>query len=187
MYLNKRVKIFLMRTKRIIYTLLTLVLLTIAFFATGYLAPEEYQGEKADSFPDTQIDVWRNLTTLETIPDRKPNVERISVVEENRSGLVWIEHLSNGTQRTMRVAEREIPNYFVIEIVQADNGLTGRWEYYLSQNEETNKTEVKIVEKSYNTNLVLRAWYTIIGRSVNLRREMKSLRVSLFQRLLTTP
>lgn len=176
-----------MRTKRIIYTLLVISLLIIAFFATGYLAPEEYVGERKDSFPDTQIDVWRNLTSLETIEGRKPNVERVVVIEDDREGAIWIEHLKNGDQRTLRVAEREIPNYFVIERIQSDDGLTGRWEFYLSENLQTKMTDVLIKEKSQNTDVVLRAWHTILGRSINLRREMKSLRVSLFQRLLTTP
>ncbi len=176
-----------MRTKRIIYTLLVISLLTIAFFATGYLAPEQYEGERRDSFIDTQIDVWRNLTSLETITGRKPEVERVVVIEENREGIIWVEHLKNGTQRTLRVAEREVPNYFVVERIQSDDGLTGRWEFYISQNDQQKVTEVLIKEKSTNTNLVLRAWHTIIGRSINLRKEMKSLRVSLFQRLLNTP
>lgn len=176
-----------MRTKRILYTLLGISIAVIAFFVIGYLAPEEYIGERQDSFPDTQIDVWRNLTSLETIVDRKPDVQRVTVIEESRDGVVWVEELKNGTQRTLRVAEREIPNYFVVERIQSDDGFTGRWEFYLSTNNETQMTEVFIKEKSINTNVKLRAWHTILGRSINLRKEMKSLRVSLFQRLLTTP
>ena len=175
-----------MRTKKIIYTFLTILFLTIAFFATGYLAPESYESEKTAYIQDNRMDVWKNLTSLDGIPDRKPNIEKIDVLEESREGIVWVENLKNGQQRTVRLAEREIPDYFVIEVVQADNGLTGRWEYYLSEDVDSGKTLVRIVEKSTNTNLVLRAWHTIIGRNVNLRREVKSLQVSLFQRLLTT-
>lgn len=176
-----------MRAKRIIYTLLVISLLVIAFFATGYLASEQYEGERRDSFIDTQIDVWRNLTSLETITGRKPEVERVVVIEDNRDGIIWVEYLKNGTQRTLRVAEREVPNYFVVERIQSDDGLIGRWEFYLSENKDTKMTDVLIKEKSTNTDVVLRAWHTIIGRNINLRREMKSLRVSLFQRLLNTP
>jgi len=176
-----------MRTKKIIYALLVISLLVIGFFVIGYLAPENYVGEKKDSFPDTQIDVWRNLTSLETITKRKPDVVKVTVVEENREGVVWIEELKNGNKRIMGVTEMQVPNYFVIERIQSDDGLTGRWEYYLYQNQETKRTDVLIKEKSTNTNLKLRAWHTILGRSINLRREIKSLRVSLFQRLLTTP
>ena len=175
-----------MRTAKIVYTTLGIFLLVIAFFITGVLAPEEYTGEIRDSFPDTQVDVWRNLTSLETIKGRKPVVEKVTVLEEDREGAVWVETLKNGKQRTLRVAEREIPNYFVIERIQADNGFTGRWEYYLSENKETKRTDILIKETSKNTNLTLRAWHTVLGRSITLRREVKSLRVSLFQRLLTT-
>lgn len=176
-----------MRTKKIIYTLLGISLAVIAFFVTGYLAPEEYVGEKLDSFPDTQEDMWRNLTSLEIIPDRKPDVKKVVVLEETREGAIWIEELKNGNQRTMRVADKEIPNYFVIERIQSDDGLTGRWEFYLNQNQQTKMTDVLIKEQSTNTSVVLRAWHTILGRNINLRKEMKSLRVSLFNRLLTTP
>lgn len=176
-----------MRTRKIIYTILSIFLLVIAFLIVGVLAPEEYTGEIKEQFPDTQLDVWRNLNSLETIPGRKPDVERVSVIEEDRDGALWVEYLKNGTQRTLSVAERDAPYYVVIERIQADNGFTGRWEYSLSQNEETKRTEITIKETSKNTNLVLRAWHTVLGRSINLRREVKSLRVSLFQRLLTTP
>lgn len=176
-----------MHAKKIFYTALTLVLLVTAFVITGVLAPEEYTGEINEQFSDTQKDMWRNLTSLEARKGRKPDVERISVIEEDRDGILWTEYLKNGKRRTLRLIEREIPNYFVIEIIQADNGFTGRWEYYLSQDEGIQKTNIKIKEKSYNTNLLLRAWHTVLGRSINLRREVKSLRVSLFQRLLRTP
>lgn len=175
-----------MRTAKIVYTTLGIFLLVIAFFITGVLAPEEYTKEIRDSFPDTQVDVWRNLTSLETIKGRKPDVVTVTVIEESREGVMWVETLKNGKQRTLRVAEREFPYYFVIERIQADSGLTGRWEYYLSENNETKRTDILIKETSRNTNLTLRAWHTILGRSVNLRKEVKSLRVALFQRLLTT-
>jgi hypothetical protein len=175
-----------MRTAKIVYTILGIFLLVIAFFITGVLAPEEYTGEIRGSFPDTHTDVWRNLTSLETIKGRKPDVESVTVVEESRDNVIWIENLKNGKTRTLSVVERDIPTYFVIERIQSDNGFTGRWEYYLSQNNETKRTEILIKESSVNTNLTLRAWHTIWGRSINLRRELKSLRVSLFQRLLTT-
>jgi hypothetical protein len=176
-----------MRARKIVYTFLTIFLLVIAFFATGILAPEYYEGEKREVFPDTEIDVWKNLTSLESIKDRKPDVVRIEVIEETRDGIVWIEHLKNGNKRTLRLGEREIPVFFSVEILQSDNGYTGKFEYFLYQNSETQSTEILIKEKSYNDNVVLRAWHTILGRNVNLRREVKSLRVSFFQRLLTTP
>jgi hypothetical protein len=174
-------------SRKIFYSILVVFLLIISFLITGVLASEYYEGEKSDAFPDRQIDIWNNLISVDTIPDRKPNIERVMVIEENRDSSVWREILKNGQTRTFRISEKDFPNSFVIERIQSDDGLTGRWEYYLFQNQETKLTEVYIKEYSINTSITLRAWYTILGRSINLRREMKSLRVSLFRRLLTTP
>jgi hypothetical protein len=174
-------------SRKIIYSFLFIFLLVISFLITGVLASENYEGEKLDMFPDRQIDIWNNLISLDTIIDRKPDVERVTVIEETRDGSVWVENLKNGKTRTLRISEKEFPDSLVIERIQADNGLTGRWEYYFFQNPETNMTEVYIKEYSINTSITLRAWHTILGRSINLRREMKALRVSLFKRLLNTP
>lgn len=175
-----------MRARKIVYTLLTLIVLFFAFLITGILAPAEYNGRISEEFPDQQADVWKNLTSLEAIILRKPDVERIEVVDEQRDTIVWIEHLKNGEKRTLRVVERNIPSYFVIERIQSDDNFVGRWSYTLELL-ENNKTQVTIEEQSYNSDVWLRAWHTILGRSITLRREIKSLRVSLFQRLLTTP
>lgn len=176
-----------MTPRKIVYTILTLIFLFFAFLITGILAPAEYRGSITEEFPDQQIDIWKNLISLEAILLRKPDVDRIEVIEEDRDGIVWIEHLKNGNQRTLRVVERNAPNYLVVDLIQSDNRFVGRWTYNLAQDGESKKTQVTIEEQSYNANVWLRAWHTILGRSINLRREIKSLRVSLFQRLLTTP
>lgn len=176
-----------MQARKIIYTLLVLIFLFFAFLITGILAPAEYRGSITEEFPDQQRDVWKNLTSIDAIPGRKPDVERIEVIEEGRENIVWIEYLKNGDKRTLRVVERNIPSYFVIERIQSDDNFVGRWTYTLIPDSEDKKTQVTIEEYSYNSNIWLRAWHTVLGRNVNLRREIKSLRVSLFQRLLTTP
>ncbi len=176
-----------MSSRKIVYTSLTIIILFFAFLITATLAPAEYKGSITEEFPDQQIDIWKNLISLDAILLRKPDVERIEVVEEDRDGIVWIEYLKNGQKRTLRVVERNAPNYIVIDTIQADNNFVGRWSYSLNQESDKKKTQVTIEEESYNANFWLRGWHTMLGRSVNLRREIKSLRVSLFQRLLTTP
>ena len=176
-----------MRARRIIYSILTVVLLFFAFLITGVLAPVEYFGKITEEFPDQQKEVWKNLTSLEAIPNRRPDVERVEVIEEDRDSIVWIEHLRNGHKRTLRVADRNAPHYLVVERIQSDDNFLVRWTYTLTPDAEDKKTEVTIEEYSYNDNVWLRAWHTILGRNINLKRELKSLRVSLFQRLLTTP
>ena len=82
--------------RKVIYTLVTLVLLFFAFIITGALASEFYEGEIVEEFPDRRIDVWRNLVSLEAIPARKPDVERVIILDDSIDGIVWREELSNG-------------------------------------------------------------------------------------------
>ncbi|MEY2640790.1 MAG: hypothetical protein RL150_183 [Candidatus Parcubacteria bacterium] len=174
-----------MRTRRIIYTILVLITLVVAFFIIGALAPEYYEGEREVLLTDRSVDIWKNLTSPETITARKPDVEYVELISESYEAVSWREHLKNGQMRTLRVLEREAPTHVKIERFQSDDGVTGTWTYTLE--EIDNYTLVTVHEESLNKNIVKRAWYTIIGRSILLRREEKALRVSLFDRLLKTP
>lgn len=174
-----------MLARRIIYTVLAIIVLGVAFFVTGALAPEYYEGEREVLLTDRAVDIWNNLTSLETITQRKPDVEYVELISESYEAVSWREHLRNGDVRTLRVLEREAPAHFKIERFQSDDGITGTWTYSLREGD--NYTMVTVREESLNKNVVKRAWYTIIGRSVLLRREEKALRVSLFDRLLKTP
>jgi hypothetical protein len=174
-----------MLARRIIYTILGLLVLGTAFYVVGVLAPATYEGEREVTFVDRSYDIWKNLTSLETIPDRKPDVERVEQISESYEAVTWREYLKNGDVRLYRVLEREAPNHFKVELFQSDDGITGVWTYDLY--EIQNYTVVRIHETSLNQNVWKRAWHTLLGRSILLRREEKALRVSLFDRLIYTP
>lgn len=172
-------------SRKIIYSLLTIIILFFAYVMVGYMAPDFYEGEVTEYFLDRRVDIWKNLVSVEVIPLRRKDVESIVVFGDDIEGIVWRENLKNGNTRFLRVIERHTPERFVIERFKSDNGVTGVWEFNLR--EVGDKTEITIHEKSLNKNLWLRAYYTVMGRNILLRREVKSLRVSLFQRLITTP
>ena len=172
-------------SRKIIYSLLIIVVLFFAYVMVGYMAPDFYEGEVTEYFLDRQDDIWKNLVAVDVIPLRRKHVESITVLGDDIEGIVWREDLTNGKTRFLRVIERHTPYRFVVERFRSDNGVTGTWEFNLR--EVGGKTEVMIHEKSLNKNLWLRAYYTVMGRDILLRREVKSLRVSLFQRLITTP
>ena len=174
-----------MLARRVFYTIIVLLALFVAFVVTGRLAPEVYESSISVELPDRQIDIWRHLVSLETITVRKPDVERVVQVSESYEAIAWQEILKNGGSRTLRVVERDAPSYFKIERFQSTDGVTGTWTFYLEEQDHT--TVVYIDEVSLNKNLWKRAWYTIRGRDVLLKREVKSLRVALFSRLIETP
>jgi len=173
-------------TPRKFFTILLLLIgLFVAFIITASLAPINYEGSRSESLTDRPIEVWRNLVSVEIIPKRKPDVETVDILFiGDRGEVTWRENLKNGETRTMRILERGAPYYISIEQFQSSYGVTGVWEYSLRQ--VNDETIVTVTEKSVNNNIWLRGYYTIIGRNTLIKRELKSLRVSLFQRLLTT-
>ena len=173
-----------MMARRIIYTFVTLLVLFVAFYVTGVLAPAVYENEIEATFTDRPIDIWKNLTSLETISERKPDVVHVEQLSENYEAVTWRETLKNGQSRTFRVLDREAPSHFKVERFLSDDGVTGVWTYEMYEIE--NYTIVRVHEVSLNQNVWKRAWYTVLGRSILLRREIKALRVSLFDRLLYT-
>jgi hypothetical protein len=175
-----------MSSRKIVYTVFIIIVLFLTFVITGLLASEYYEGEIAENFPERQIDIWRNISSIETIPVRKPDVAHVTVFEEDFNRIAWREDLKKGRIRNYRIVEMDSPNKLTIELFESSNGITGTWEFYLGVT-DTGKTRLTIKEKSYNQNMWLRAYYTIMGRDILLRRELKSLRVSLFQRLLEMP
>lgn len=174
-----------MLARRIIYTLLGLLTIFVAFLVVAALAPKAYEGEITVAFPDRRIDIWNNLTSLETVMTRDPDVVRVEQLSESYEAVVWKEYLRNGDVRQLRVIERHPPEYFKVEQFKSDTGITGTWEYTLRQG--PNYTTVVIKEQSYNDNFWVRGWHTLIGRNILLKREVKSLRVALFTRLIETP
>jgi len=168
------------------FTIVLLLLASfVAFLVTGALAPIAYEDSKQESFTDRPIEIWANAADIELIPRRRPEVESIVILFVGERGEVtWRENLKNGSTRMKRILSRSAPNYLSVEQFESSYGITGTWEFVLQQVGDA--TVVTINEKSTNMNLWLRAYYTIIGRNILIDREFKSLRVSLFQRLLTT-
>jgi len=174
-----------MWAQKVAYSILILCALFAAFLVVAVLAPKDYQGEITVYMPDRRLDIWRNLSSLETIKNRRPDVARVEQLSESYESVVWKEHLRDGGSRTLRVLDREAPSYFKVERFESTDGITGTWEYELTPGDGT--TQITIRETSFNDNLWARGWHTIIGRNILLKREVKSLRVGLFNRLIDTP
>jgi len=170
--------------RKIIYTFLFLFVVFTVFVLIGYTAPDGYKGQIKEVFPDRRVTIWKNLTSVETIHLRKKDVESVDLLSNDINGIAWRENLGRGEFRLLNIIERDSPRRFVVEQIKASNGVTGTWIFEL--NEVGDKTEITITEDSENKNIWLRSYYTLMGRDILLRKELKSLRVSLLQRLLTT-
>jgi hypothetical protein len=173
-----------MDRKKVFWTVVIAIILFIGFLVVAALAPESYSSTREELFIDRPEEVWENLTSVDVIPRRKREVQRVEIVYQDRGKISWREFLKNGEMRMLSIINRDHLRYVEIQQFQSSYGVTGTWTYTLEKIDD--KTLLTVTEDSLNTNMWLRGWYTIRGRDVLLKREIKSLRVSLFQRLLTT-
>lgn len=167
--------------------ILSLALTVFAFLGTvlwlvGYGARDHYEGNITAYLEDTQERVWEELTTVERYALRKPDVSRVEILENDRGLLTWKEYTKYGGYRIFRTVEQKKPEFWTIELYESTNGFTGAWKYTLKQDDK--KTTLTAYEISDNKNVWLRGLWTFSGRSINMTRTFKWLRVALFDRLV---
>jgi len=166
---------------------LSLGLTVFAFLATvvwlvGYGASDNYRGELTANLEDNKERIWEELTNVQNYPSRKPDVERVEILENDRGLLTWKEYTKYGGFREFKALEQRKPELWIIELYDSSNKVTGAWKYTLVQDEKI--TKVTAYEVSENKNVWLRGLWTFSGRDIQMTRTFKWLRVALFDRLI---
>jgi hypothetical protein len=151
----------------------------------GFTTQEEFQDNLIEKFEYQRIVVWDVLNNVQNFEINKKDVERVEIASNDRGYVSWTEYLDNGGFRKYRMVERRVLRYLSIELYDSSNGVTGTWVYELRDIESG--TEIRITEDSVTDNTWTRGLQVISGRDVNLINAMKTIRVGLFQTLLTTP
>lgn len=182
--LQKTERFFDIDRKKPFWFAVIVILLFIIFLLISVFSPVNFKGEKVELMLDRPEVIWKSLTDVEKIPKRKQDVASIDIISYDRQIEGWRENLRDGGFRMYRVVERFPHSNLKLELISSSNGVSGTWEYELEK--RGSRTKLKIKEESMTPDLWLRGWYTILGRNILIRRELKSLRVSLFQKLLTT-
>lgn len=170
--------------------LLSLTIVVVGFLIAlvmvlGYSEPLSYEGTLTENFDDNRDIVWNTLNNIESVPDKKPDVVSVEFLSNERGVVSWREELERGGFRVYKTLEKITPSRLVIELIESSNGVTGIWTYELKKNGTS--TEVKISETSKTDNVWIRGINKIRGKDVYLLKEMKYIRVGLFQNLLTKP
>jgi len=170
--------------------LLSLTLVVVGFLAflvmiLGYSEPISYEGTLTERFDDKREVVWTILNSIEEIQTRKPDVIAVNFLSTERGIVSWREDLENGGFRVYKTLEKTTPSRLVVELLESSYGVTGVWTYTLVQS--GTMAEVTITEKSKTDNVWVRGINKIKGRNIYLVKEMKYIRVGLFQNLLTKP
>ncbi len=128
--------------------------------------------------------VWQKLVMIQDMPDRKGDVESITVLEQYGKLLAWQENLKNGGYRIYRMNEWLDNEKLVIELTESSYGLTGIWVFELQKS--GSETQITITEESALTDIKLRGARVFFGRDHDLLVWIKYINVGLVQALLKT-
>lgn len=163
--------------------IIILILAVSAIFVTGIITDPYYENVSSSLFIDKVAVIWEVLTDIEKYPQYKKDVEKVEILEKKINSITkWREIVSDMEVREYEVLERERPSLFVVEMKNTKTGKEGVWTYSL--HEESDKTRLDIKEESTTNNIFWRGLDVIWGRSRDISRQFKWLRVKLFDDLL---
>jgi len=155
-----------------------IVLLVIAFFAIGLIAPRTYQGSLSASFPFPARKVYEALNDLESLSRRRKEIEKVEMLLPGAQGQRrWREIASMGGFAEFETL-CDIPGKLIeVRLVRSSFGITGTWTYEMQ--ETPTGTLLSLREKSRTDKLFTRSLLTLAGRNVTLRQEVRNLRALL--------
>jgi hypothetical protein len=170
--------------KVFISIIIFLVLALILFFGAGYLAPIEYQKSKSATFEDKQGAVWNAIVDIEKYVDRKKDIQKVEIVEKQFGAIKkWKEYYKTTTLE-YEITRQEKPRIFTINVKDNFKKIDRDIEYFL--NTEDNRTRLTVSEVSRAEHIFWRGATTLLGRDNFIDRELKWVRVALFQKLLNS-
>ena len=141
----------------------------------GQFAPRKYLHTISVTLPLPAADVYRWLTDVDDIPNRRARVTRIEYEPVNEKGFpVWREYMEKEFS-IYQVLEMEKNKRFTIETITSNFGLRGLWAYVLKE-QVAGATTVEITEESYTTSLIDNVIFTLLGRKYTLKQEVALLK-----------
>jgi hypothetical protein len=156
----------------------------IAFF-TGYIINPNYESETKVLLGYSKSSVWNALNDIENLHHAKKDVISIDVLGKYLNFYAWVENLKNDGFRRYRQVYKDTNSKLIIEMTDSSYGLTGTWEFDLKESD--GDTLLTIKQKTTNESIIGRGFRYYFGRDKETKEWIKHLRVTLFERLLTTP
>jgi hypothetical protein len=169
---------------RIFISSIIVVLLFIClFFIVGFIAPTDFQKSKSTLFEDRQSTVWTAILDIEQYINRKKDIQRVEIVER-RFGSIrkWIEYYPLNEVLEYEIIRQESPTVFTISVKDEYRKIYREVEYFIEQ--QTDKTKLTVSEVSRAEDLFWRGVTTLFGRDNFIDKQLKWIRVALFEELL---
>ncbi len=165
--------------KRLLRRLFVLFFLAlIFFFALGYMARHDFEGQVTQTYQVPIEQVWEVLTDLDELPNRRKEIVKLEMVEANAQGLAsWKEYTDMGGYILFEYLEKVDYEKLVVNMKESTFGMSGTWTYQLTPHGKG--TQLTIIEHSRIDNIMVRSMMTLTGRSANLYRELEMIEKAL--------
>lgn len=163
--------------------IVSIVVLFIVIMVTGYVSPVEYSNSKSTLFEDKPEVVWGVVTDIEKYLDRKKDIEKLEIVKKEFGATrEWKEYYSRNEILDYKIIRQSSPNLFIVNVKDDFRKIDRDIEYYIEQ--QNNETRLIVSEVSTANHIFWRGVTTLLGRDNFIDRQLKWVRVALFQNLL---
>jgi hypothetical protein len=171
---------------RVLSAVLSFVLVVFAvILITGYFVNPHFVGESTVELDYNKEEVFRILTDVNLITANRKGVESVEILAKLGNLVAWKESTRFNGFRKYRTTKKVDNKFLRVEMTDSNYGMTGSWEFTLSDGD--NSTHLTVREESDLDSIVNRGYRFYIGRDFELRAWQRSLRVGLFESLLTKP
>lgn len=148
-----------------------MLLLMTVFIAIGALSPSAYQGTRTVQLSASPERVWKELTDLQSLPQKRREVIGVEILESRgTSPWKWKELTDMGGHITFEKIEEVPQKKLSLRMIESSFGMSGTWTYELEGSEMTRLT---ITEESSIKSIPVRAVMTLAGREGNLEKEVQ--------------
>lgn len=104
------------------------LVLFIVMYAVGTILPVAHTATVSAHIDARPEQLWTLITDVDGFPDWRPDVERVTQLDDRNGRPVWREAMSTGVI-TFEAAEWDPPHRMVARIVDEDLPFAGAWTY----------------------------------------------------------
>ncbi|NBV42197.1 SRPBCC family protein [bacterium] len=141
----------------------------------GFLSQPDYKSEMTRTYALPVDDIWRHLTDIATLPERRPEVKEVIFLPPGDDGLPrWKELINAGGILICEMVARQEKKSVSIRVVYPKFNYTQTTDYILEA-VDSEHTKVTIRTQSRIENSAIRAMMVISGRDTALKQEHRLL------------
>lgn len=160
--------------KYILIVLGIVFLIPVAIWIIGSFLPQSHTETVTEKFSASPEEIYSLITDVKSFPAWRSNVERVEVLNDDESNILWREYYSDDDPLSFRIIESTQSQRLVTEIADENLPFGGRWTFDIVPQQEG--TSLTITEDGEVYNPIFRFVSTfIIGHDKTIRQYMTDL------------